>query len=363
MAVVQCPNCRTRYRVADKLLGKRGKCKKCGEPFTLAVPADELEDDLLGALVQGEAQERSAAAAPPPPATAAVPPIPPPGAGLAPTGLAPAQAPPATGFGTYLRDVGRSLLFFTHGGDLLTFAIVVFIVFLQLPLVVVPCIGLFLVLIVVGWYMAFQLNVVLGASGGETGLPDLATGDWMEGIILPLLKYFASWVMALVPFAIGLGYLVVFNQMDVWQALGHFGTALRGDFASAFDADQGGGPLLGAILLLAMTLWPMMLLVVAVGGIPGLVRFDLMLLTIIKSFPAYVLVVILAYAGVVGPALLTAVALAAAAEGTEGAGLIGAALGIGAAFMVLKVYANIVTMRVIGLYYHHFKHRFAWSWG
>ena len=92
-------------------------------------------------------------------------------------GLAPAQAPPATGFGTYFRDVGRSLLFFTHGGDLFTFAIVVFIVFLQLPLAVVPCIGLFLALIVIGWYMAFQLNVVLGASAGETGLPDLATGD------------------------------------------------------------------------------------------------------------------------------------------------------------------------------------------
>jgi predicted Zn finger-like uncharacterized protein len=364
MVVVQCPNCMTRYRIADKLLGKRGKCKKCGEPFTLAAPADEVEDDLLGALAQGEAQERSAAAPPPPPPpTAAAPLFPAPGAGLAPMAAPPGRQPAATGFGTYLRDVGKSLLFFTHGGDLFTFAIVVLIVFLQLPLAFVPCIGLFLVLIVVGWYMAFQLNVVLGASAGEAGLPDLATGDWMEGIILPLLKYFASWVVALVPFVIGLGYLVVFNQMDVSKALGHFGTALTGDFASAFDPDQGGGPLLGAILLLAMMLWPMMLLVVAVGGIPGLVRFDLMMLTILKSFPAYVLVVILAYAGVVGPALLSAVALAAAAEGTEGAGLLGAALGIGAAFMVLKVYANIFTMRVIGLYYPHFKPRCAWAWG
>jgi predicted Zn finger-like uncharacterized protein len=361
MVSVRCPSCAARYRVPEKLYDKKVKCKKCGKPFRISAPPQQRQpdEDLLSALAEGEIQAQSA---PPPPPPDAFPTFAGPQAEASISG-APATERPPTGLGTYLTDVGKSLLFFTHGGDLFTFAIVVFIVFLQLPLAVVPCIGFFLVLIVVGWYMAFQLNVVLGASGGETDLPDLATGDWMEGVILPLLKYFASWVMALVPFAIGLGYLVMFDQMDVWEALGHFGTALKGDFASAFDADQGGGPLLGAILLLAMTLWPMMLLVVAVGGIPGLVRFDLMLRTIIKSFPAYVLVVILAYTGVVGPALLSAAALAAAAEGTEGAGLIGAALGIGGAFMVIKVYANIFTMRVIGLYYHHFKHRFAWSWG
>jgi predicted Zn finger-like uncharacterized protein len=364
MAVVQCPNCMARYRLADKLLGKRAKCKKCGEPFTLAAPPDEIEDDLLGALAQGEAQERKAAPPPPSPLPAsAMPPIPSPGAGVASLAMPPDQARAATGFGTYLRDVGKSLLFFTRGGNLVTFAIVVLIVFLRLPVAFVPCIGLFLVFIVVGWYMAFELNVVLGAAAGEPDLPDLAIGDWVEGIIQPLLKYLASWVVALLPFAIGLGYLVVFGQMDVYAALEHFGTALAGNFARAFDPDQGGGTLLGVILLLAMTLWPMMLLVVAVAGIRGLVRFDLMVLTIIKSFPAYVLVVVLAYVGVVAPALLSAGVLTLVSEDAEGAGLIGAALGVGAALIVLEVYANIFTMRVIGLYYHHFKHRFAWSWG
>ena len=28
----------------------------------------------------------------------------------------------------------------------------------------------------------------------------------------------------------------------------------------------------------------------------------------------------------------------------------------------IGVYFDIVLMRLIGLYYHHFKHRFAWSW-
>ena len=29
----------------------------------------------------------------------------------------------------------------------------------------------------------------------------------------------------------------------------------------------------------------------------------------------------------------------------------------------IAVYFEIVAMQVIGLYYHHFKDRFAWSWG
>ena len=30
---------------------------------------------------------------------------------------------------------------------------------------------------------------------------------------------------------------------------------------------------------------------------------------------------------------------------------------------LVKLYCWIVAMRCIGLYYHHFKSRFAWSWG
>jgi prepilin signal peptidase PulO-like enzyme (type II secretory pathway) len=101
------------------------------------------------------------------------------------------------------------------------------------------------------------------------------------------------------------------------------------------------------LLLIPMLLWPMMLLVVALGGIRSLIRFDLMMLTIAKTFPAYALVVVFAYVGVVGPALLP-----------EDVGL-----AAWAALLAVEVYAGIFTMRVIGLYYHHFKNRFAWSWG
>jgi predicted Zn finger-like uncharacterized protein len=355
MVVVQCPQCLTRYRVADQSLGKLGKCKKCGEPFTLAAVAEGLEDDLLGALAQGQTQQREALP------TAPVPPPLPPDTGLPSSAASPTQPEQVTGFESYLRDVGRSLLFFTRLGNLVTFAIVVFIVALRFPLSAVPFFGPLLVLIVIGWYMAFQLNVVLAAAGGDPDLPDLMTGDWGEGILLPLLKYLASWVMALVPFAIGLGYLVAFDQLDIWEALRHFGTALGGNFLAAFDTNQGGGPLLGLILLFAMTLWPMMLLVVAVGGMRSLVRFDLMVLTMFRTLPAYILVVILAYIGVVGPSLL--VALGWVAVNPDESTRFGLLFAVAAFGVILQVYGNIFTMRVAGLYYHHFKHRFAWSWG
>jgi len=300
------------------------------------------------------------AVAPPAPPPSPVAPGAAPATGWSATGLREAEAPAAGGFANYLRDLGKSLLFFTRAGDLVTFVIVVIIVYLRIPLAAVPLLGTFLVLIVLGWYMAFQLNAVLGAAGGEQELPELSLGDWMEGILFPLLKWLTSWLMALVPFAIGMGYLIAFGQMDIWAALGHFGSALRGDYFSAFDPSQGGGPLLGAILLVAMAIWPMMLLVVAVGGVPSLVRFDLMVLTIIKTLPAYILVVVLAYVGVVGPALLLAWQLSTASVGEA---LSISVLGPGLVFIVAQVYANIFAMRVIGLYYHHFKQRFAWSWG
>jgi predicted Zn finger-like uncharacterized protein len=36
-----CPHCGAAYRIKDELAGKRTKCQKCGEPMTLAPPAQE----------------------------------------------------------------------------------------------------------------------------------------------------------------------------------------------------------------------------------------------------------------------------------------------------------------------------------
>ncbi len=353
MVVVQCPACAARYRVADKLLGKQGKCKKCGERFTLAAPVQELEDDLLGALADGEVQVREAPPPVPTPDTSAGF-LPPPGGAFAAADDAARRAP--TGMGTYLRDVGKSLLFFTRGGDLVTFVIVSVIVLMQIPLRFAGCLGLVGLFIVQGWYMAYRLNVVVDAAAGLLELPNMTIGDVWEGIILPFLKWTVAWLAALLPFLIGLGYLLLLAQMTATQAGAQLVVAFAGDFLSSFDESKNGGLVLGAVLLITMTFWPMMLLVVALGGMRSVIRFDLIAITIVKTLPAYITVVLLVYVGVVGPSLLVG---AVCGNGADG----GIGLGVEAAFSVLMVYANIFTMRVIGLYYHHFKHRFAWSWG
>jgi hypothetical protein len=85
----------------------------------------------------------------------------------------------------------------------------------------------------------------------------------------------------------------------------------------------------------------------------------------VRSFPAYLVTLVLVFgATAVEEALHNAVS-AGATTGTGGG--IGTAFGGYLAAYALSVgitlYCNIVMLRAIGLYYHHFKHKFAWDWG
>ena len=91
-------------------------------------------------------------------------------------------------------------------------------------------------------------------------------------------------------------------------------------------------------------------LCVAMGGFSTLARYDLLVVTVLKSLPVYVLT-----AGAVFVALSRNYLLAAVVDVL---GILG-----GAVLIAIGLYLEIVAMRMIGLYYHHFKHRFAWSWG
>ncbi len=354
MLVVRCPRCSVRYHVPEKLFNKKVRCKKCGQPFKIAAPPQEQEPeaDLLGALAHGEAQAPRATPPATPQAAAASAPVWP-GTEWSSTSAGPVEEAVPTGFTHYLRDVGRSLLFFTHGGDLITFVVVALVVLSQIPLKIAcgTCIGAVFgilgLVIIHGWYMAYRLNVVLGAAAGDQELPNLTLGDVWEGIIIPWVKWMSASIAALLPFIIGLVYLLVLG-VAVGGALAPLLNALTGKFLEALEKQEALGLVLGGLLLLLpQLLWPMMVLVVAVGGVRCLVRFDLMFLTIFKTFPAYALVVVLTLVGVIGPGLLP----------------LGEGIGVAVVLIVVEVYANIFAMRVIGLYYHHFKQRFAWSWG
>lgn len=63
---VECPECATKYKVPDKLAGKRAKCKKCGATMSIPAPAadDAAGGDSLAALMDLAAESGAAPVAP-----------------------------------------------------------------------------------------------------------------------------------------------------------------------------------------------------------------------------------------------------------------------------------------------------------
>ena len=93
----------------------------------------------------------------------------------------------------------------------------------------------------------------------------------------------------------------------------------------------------------------MIILCIALGGFETVCRLDLIATTLIRTFPVYVLTLLLMFGAAVLEKTLTA-----------------STAGVSMRFVIsigVTVYFDIVLMRLIGLYYHHFKDRFAWSWG
>ena len=364
--IVKCPSCQARYRLPDDAGGKKLKCKKCQQVFRTAAPAPAPppppattdDDDLFGALASGEEVAREDA----PPSVASSP-------GFANVSL---DGPAATGAGAdqktglmagfvpYMKDVGKSALFVTKVSDVVMVVILVVMMMMIIPLGFAGCIGVIGIFILMGYYYAFLLNTVLGAANGEDTLPEFALGDVGETIVLPLVKFMASWLAALVPLFVGLGYMLGMGTIGSGEAQEVFWAAIGGNFGLVLDPNSGYSGIALALLLLSMAAWPMMILVVAVGGIPGLIRFDLMLMTVIKTLPAYILVMVLTWVSMIVPSFITD-AMLPSDDGEVNLSV--EVFAIPALLIAIETYAQIVTMRVIGLYYHHFKRSFAWDWG
>jgi hypothetical protein len=212
--------------------------------------------------------------------------------------------------------------------------------------------------IVTAWYMAFQLNVVLGAAAGDAELPALSVTDgWWDGVVAPFLKMLATTAIAYLPM------FVFLLSAGAASVLGNLSSTGGGLSALLQLLDVKTLVVAGALLLAGGFLWPMLVLMVAVGSLGSLVRVDLIARTIARSLPAYLLTVAAVYVSLalqVGFA-----ALLGAVTKTTGNPLQAPAIEwlLPPVLQLAEVYFTILAMRAIGFYYHHFKHRFAWSWG
>lgn len=174
------------------------------------------------------------------------------------------------------------------------------------------------------------------AASGENELPSFSLSEgWFDDVVAPLVKFLLSWLVVGWP-------ALLYAMLDTKYSVS---VLLNLPFNPAV-----------ALLALGVFAWPMVILTIAIGGPSGLWRVDLMISTVLRSFVGYATTAaatVVAYA-----AFQLAEALLQSRSHADPTGLVA----IGAGLEVLAVYAAIVAMRIIGLYYHHFKDDFAWSW-
>jgi hypothetical protein len=349
MQVIKCV-CGARYKVPAQLAGKRVQCKRCSAKMQVpeSEPPPEFDDSFspfadeaaaaasrgasrVEAALNDEETRRSEAhgqvqdprmsfdVAPSrrKEASSALP-----GAGSAMVG--------------FWKDSLWSFAFVSRPGSLIIFLIVGACSAFQVIVGAAGIIGGIASFIISGWVASFLFKIVVSAAAGERDLPELTLTDgFFDDVIAPFFKFAATWMIVLVP-------------MIVYVAA--VGVDVRADNA----LEKHLVPVVG-LLAFGVFLWPMCVLVISIGGFSSFFRPDLILFTIVRTFVPYVMTCVITGAAVG----VMAVAQDALARESGASNPIAVAM----VLKVLELYAWVVAMRVIGLYYHHFKQRFAWSWG
>lgn len=186
-----------------------------------------------------------------------------------------------------------------------------------------------------GYICATLLSTVLETAHGEDRLPNVSVREYWEDLFLPALQFFGTWLLALSPALIVFLVVALYDLPDL-------------------------APLVPTMAILGAVFWPVIVLCVAVGGT-------------LKLSPAVIVRTVIAaplpYA-VICAGVLLAGAMTFLPESEHFADIISdlrsqAGVGSYLAFVLvtkgINIYAALVAMRIIGLYYRHFKDRFPWT--
>lgn len=360
--------CGAKYRFPETSIGKRARCKKCGAIFRLE-PQDEegpipIADDSELREEMAAAAREAAFGTEPKQGEVFIPSSSPAAAASMGLGSAPAFATGSAlsrGFGG---DVLWTFLFLSSPSNLITFFYFWIAMALAPMVTCLPLIGIFFWLAVLGWYCAYLFEVLGSAAAGERDLPQVPSPRHLVDVFDPLFKWIGSWVFVFIP---AIAYVIL-----TWKQSGITGYDLLPMMANGLASllgGQGTGTVSFDILVyIGIIFWPMVVLCVALGGFASLYRLDLILWTIIKTLPLYLLTLVLMLGGVFlqqGFMTLAGGNLASQARSGQGSAssMMGLAFALGILGTGIEVYMDIVLMRLIGLYYYHFKDRFAFSWG
>jgi hypothetical protein len=190
--------------------------------------------------------------------------------------------------------------------------------------------GALLSLAVLGLAYGFCFTIVQYSAGGDDDLPEpLDFDNIIDSVVAPLFSVFIiTFGLALFPIAV-------------------------------FYGVPGNGIVLAASVFLSVFLWPVTVLLVALGDFWMGFRIDLAIRTVVSAFVPYLFVWFM-----IGLAVVAQVV----ASGAGGSWLPDAVLTTNPLVFslisnLMLVFIMITSMKIIGLYYRHYSDRFPWSAG
>ncbi len=200
-------------------------------------------------------------------------------------------------------------------------------------LIMVP-VMFFLKLLIAGVLCSFYLNIILETARGEDRLPPLAIeGSPWDDIFRPLLLFVGSWVAVMLPAVL----LVYFGPVNLVT------------------------PQLVLIVAgIGVFLWPVTILTVAVGDSLRALRPDLIVATVARTLLPYLAVWAMLAVALGLLFLPKLVGAFGRPGGVPGGGALAGTWVTSVIACVFSGFLLIIIMRILGLYYRHFKDRFAW---
>lgn len=377
MAIKMTCACGKRMAIDKQYIGRKIACPGCGKKFVLdrakiaalvrasqkttapqpaaappppPVPVDlddgpaDLDQDILTLISDGEALPRSAEPTPNPSAPSVV--LVEDTVDLAyAQGSGPGIRRPLkseddaiqAATHSFWADLGLAFIYPVQSlGNVLTLVGILVLAAVQFAVETLPGGCMFLVawFVLYGWFCSLYMSVVLDTAAGSPSLPGIKfeSGFW-EDVIRPALYFILAQAIVFVP-----PLLLLAQLKSPWPAAGCFAVGLF--------------------------LWPMIMLLLSLAGHGELLRVDLVALTIFRTFPAYLVIVIMLAAVTAinwAVAILTILIEASILQVTLPKMLTSPNIAFQAVRHILALYFSIVAMRLIGLYYLHFKHKFAFE--
>lgn len=361
MSIRHMCSCGAQIKLPDSAAGRKAKCKACGEVFAVphgavssSVDASPVTKNTTkpsatsdGWLTEFAAEEERAAGAPVRRLDLSLP--------L--DEFEPGEPPTANASHlkredrdwisepkrSFWSELPGSFVFFLNPANLILF---VSLLFFNAVVPFIPLFGWVLSLILMLYMFAFYMAIVREVASGEDELPMVWISNPWDDLIIPTAEYVGTRIWVMLPAVVLAIALATKEPTSVAELLRAW--ALQGRYPS---------PWVRLVSMIGLAFWPVVVLAVAIGGtFRGL--WPHVIIRTVLSAP-------LPYAAICA-AVLAARVIVSLPESAFFARMI-MNLPVRGVFalhilsIAMSIYGMIVAMRVIGLFYRHYKHRFPWA--